>query len=346
MEALETIQTRHRKEQRDLQARITNKKKNATKKSRKGINDECIMLERELKERQEQELAALNGESGGVIEQQAEDSGEPNGGGQNATENNAGDGNTPSTDTNGIAGRLRNTTISFDVPTTIRHSDSAAQAQTQSQGQGGKKRNRQKERMARRAAEQEAASEAAEQEVQGMTDHRALERSSLERAFSAHGLVEHEIRPDGHCLFSAVADQLAQRDIPISLPSSTGAADEETAGEDKAPPYKIVRRVATDYIERHADDFMPFLEEPLESYILKIRNTAEWGGQLELLALASAYQVEIKVVQNGRTEAIQPSGEHGREGVENGGDRTIWLAYYRHGYGLGEHYNSLRTKIG
>ena len=62
METLEDIQSRHRKEQRDLQSRITNKKKNATKKNRKGINDECAQLERQLKERQEQELAALNGE--------------------------------------------------------------------------------------------------------------------------------------------------------------------------------------------------------------------------------------------------------------------------------------------
>jgi OTU domain-containing protein 6 len=67
------------------------------------------------------------------------------------------------------------------------------------------------------------------------------------------------------------------------------------------------------------------------------------GGQLQLLALASAYQVQIKVVQNGRTEMIRPSD--GRQEQDKGDeDRTIWLAYYRYGYGLGEHYNSLRKK--
>jgi OTU domain-containing protein 6 len=197
--------------------------------------------------------------------------------------------------------------------------------------------------MARRAAEQEAAAEAALEEAQGMTDHRGVERSSLERAFSAHGLVEHEIRPDGHCLFSAVADQLVQRNIPISPSTSTSDTNGDR-DEDKTTPYRVVRRVATDYMELHSDNFAPFLEEPLESYIPKIRDTAEWGGQLELLALASAYRVEIKIVQNGRTETIQPSGGEDAANGDGKGDRTIWLVYYRHRYGLGEHYNSLRKK--
>ena len=57
-----------------------------------------------------------------------------------------------------------------------------------------------------------------------------------------------------------------------------------------------------------------------------------------LSALANAYRVEIKVVQDGRTEVVRPLGEE--EGEEE--LKTLWLAYYRYGYGLGEHYNSLR----
>ncbi|KAI0440651.1 OTU domain-containing protein 6B [Xylaria telfairii] len=342
METLEAIQARHRKEQRDLQSRITSKKKNASKKTRKGVNDECAGLERELGERQEQELAAFRGDRDTAGE---EEGAEPHSVGQNTTQQST---ENTVTDTDGITDRLKDATISSDLPTDpllqTRSSGPATQIQPEAQGQGGKKRNRQKERMARRAAERAVEAEAAEEEAQGMTDHRGLERSALERAFGAHGLVEHEIQPDGHCLFSAVADQLAQRKIPISPSSSSNGAIEDNAGEGRAPPYRVVRRVATDYIESHSDDFVPFLEEPLEKYIPKIRDTAEWGGQLELLALASAYQVEIKVIQNGRTETIQPSGGHGDREAKKDGDRTIWLAYYRHGYGLGEHYNSLRKK--
>ncbi|KAI1418567.1 OTU-domain-containing protein [Hypoxylon sp. FL1857] len=316
MESLETMQARHRKEQRDLQARITNKKKNATKKTRKGVNDECAELERQLKEKQAEEITALNGDG---------DDGEdvPNGqeGQQDDEESQHRqvNGTTPADATNGIAQQLKQTTLSqsadLDPPT---------------QQQQPKKRNRQKERMARRAAEQEAAAEAAEQEAANMTDHRKIEKTYLLKEFKANNLVEKEIQPDGHCLFSAIADQLQTRGLSLG-------PETETKGK---PPYRIIRKAATDYMEAHPDDFAPFLEEPLGSYVPKIRDTAEWGGQLELSALANAYGVEIKVLQDGRTETIEPNGNTGSE--QDGERKKIWLAYYRHGYGLGEHYNSLR----
>jgi OTU domain-containing protein 6 len=61
-ETLEQMQARHRKELKDLQGRITNKKKNATKKTRKFVNDECAEMERQLRERQEQEVRRLLGQ--------------------------------------------------------------------------------------------------------------------------------------------------------------------------------------------------------------------------------------------------------------------------------------------
>lgn len=300
-DTLETMQARHRKEQRDLQSRATSKKKNATKKTRKGVNEECAELERQLKERQEQELAALNGDSVG---DEAPEGSEPN----IATD-----------DDDDAAEKLKDISISD-----TQSSSQNGTAEREEQAQGGKKRNRQQERMARRRAEQEAAAEAAEKEASHMTDHRAIEKTYLLKEFKANNLVEKEIQPDGHCLFSAVADQLSQQQIPLG-------------GEPGQLPYKVVRRRATDYMERNRDDFAPFLEDDFGVYVKKIRDTAEWGGQLELKALADSYGVEIKVLQDGRTETIEP-GSSGQEGEK----ARIWLAYYRHGYGLGEHYNSLR----
>ncbi|RYP14686.1 hypothetical protein DL765_006213 [Monosporascus sp. GIB2] len=339
-ETLETIQARHRKEQRDLQSRITSKKKNATKKTRKGVNDECAELERQLRERQERELAVFNGEADGV----EDDSSGP-------AESREDDG------TEEISTRLEDASLS-DITTGATAKPATEkppqpqqpptqQQQQQQQQPAGKKRNRQKERLARRAAELEAAASAAEAEAAGMTDHRSIEKTYLLREFEANGLVEKEIRPDGHCLFAAVADQLEQRRIPL-LPVSEAEdspPSQPPAPQQPPPPYRAVRRRATDYMEAHPDDFAPFLDEPLSSYVPRIRDTAEWGGQLELAALASAYGVEIKVVQDGRTETIEPSSSSSSSG---GGEEqlreTIWLAYYRHGYGLGEHYNSLRKK--
>ncbi|OTB07028.1 hypothetical protein M426DRAFT_318389 [Hypoxylon sp. CI-4A] len=333
MESLETMQARHRKELRDLQSRITNKKKSATKKTRKGVNDECAELERQLKEKHEQEIAGLNGN---VPDEAAEEEGDGQQQAANGTTTT-----TPADETDEIAQQLQDTSLSQQPPDPNPKSD--AEPPTQQQQQQPKKRNRQKERMARRAAEQEAATAAAAEEASNMTDHRTLEKTTMQRTFAAHGLVEKEIQPDGHCLFSAVADQLQTRGV--SLASTDTGSDKDTKG--KQPAYRVVRQAATEYMQTHPDDFAPFLEEPLDAYARKMRDTAEWGGQLELAALANAYHVKIRVVQDGRTETIEPAAAAAGEKEDGDGDgdgerKDIWLAYYRHGYGLGEHYNSLR----
>ncbi|KAH7325964.1 hypothetical protein B0I35DRAFT_122829 [Stachybotrys elegans] len=293
-ESMEQMQARHRRELKDLQGRITNKKKNATKKNRKGVNDECTEMERATREKHAAEIAALMPQD------------------TTADEDDGGD----AQQTNGAQEQLVKQTEKLSV------SDSAEQPMQQQPA--GKKRNRQKERMARRAAEQEAAAQRAEEEASAMTDHRARESEYMKKTFETHGLVEKEIAPDGHCLFSAVADQLGQHSVSLGGDGSEGE-----------PGYKTVRRAAAAYMLENGDDFAPFLEGDLETYAARIKDTAEWGGQLELTALARRYGVELRVVQDGRTERI---GEE--EGKATG--KTLWLAYYRHGYGLGEHYNSLR----
>jgi OTU domain-containing protein 6 len=149
------------------------------------------------------------------------------------------------------------------------------------------------------------------------------------KAFKEYGLVEKEIKPDGHCLFSAVADQLVEAGIRLAEGGETVQPQEGM--------YRVVRKTAARYIEGHPDEFTGFLDEPLWTYVHKIRDTAEWGGQLELIALAKSYNIEICVLQDGRVDRFEP-----KTGSSQKQPEKIWLAYYRHGYGLGEHYNSLR----
>ncbi|TVY56239.1 OTU domain-containing protein 2 [Lachnellula cervina] len=253
MESFEAMQARHRREQKDLQSRITQKKKGATKKTRKGVNTECEELERQLKERHDQEGAALGG--GDLV---------------------PGDNEVPTddepTDVKGVTQSLETTTI--------------AEPPTSDNGQP-RKRNRQKERLARRTAEQEAVVEEAKKEAANQPDPKAIERDIMLKQFKAQGLAEKGIRPDGHCLFSAVADQLSQMGIPL------GTGSDAELKEDQR--YKAVRKAAARYIEGHPGDFLAWLDEPLDKYVEKIRDTAEWGGHLELLALAKTYNVEICV---------------------------------------------------
>ena len=293
---MEELLAQHRKEKKDLQAKITQKKKNTTKKTRKGVNDDCERLERELAEKQQAEIQALEPQDQTQLTEYVENLAVHESDGAVHGEANS---------------ELKNVTHDNSDSTTTEPPT--------------KKPNRQKARLARRAAEQEAQAAAAAEEAKNLPDRREQELSAMKEQMKKLGLVETMIRPDGHCLFSACA-----RSIPEDLLVSE-------SGEVKKQPYHNVRHAAANFMTKHPDDFEAFMEEPLDSYVKKIRDTAEWGGQLELQAIARSYDVDINVLQaDGRVEMIT-SGSDGKQGSE-----SIWLAYYKHSFGLGEHYNALK----
>lgn len=330
---MEELQATHRKQLKDLQSRITQKKKQATKKTRKGVNDECDNLERQLKEQQAAEIQALtdpNGLSENIDTLSINDSDSDDKRQQDNEE-----------ETNPLA---RTPSQPITIPSQLQPNTTPLQtspiANTPPTSNPGPKRkpNRARERLARRLAEQEALFASAEKESSHLPNQKAIEREAMLSEFSKRNLTEKEIRADGHCLYSAVADQLQEMNIPLGAqPGAKSKISFLAKKEDGAveEPYRVVRKAAAKYIEGHAHDFAPFLEEPLEDYVRKVADTGEWGGQLELLALARTYNVPISVLQgDGRVEDILP--EH-----EGDADKKIWLAYYKHGFGLGEHYNSL-----
>ncbi|KAI2795080.1 hypothetical protein POX_a01683 [Penicillium oxalicum] len=325
---MEELLTKHRKEQKDMQSRITQKKKSATKKTRKGVNDDCERMQRELTERQQSEIAQLNGESPEAVEEALEEldiNDEP----PAVTSN---DGNERST-------AHTNTPESTSAP-------SPAESSTTR----NKKPNRQKARLARRAAEQAAQSAAAAEEAANQTDYRGNEQEVMNAVFKKLGLEEVEVTPDGHCLYSAVAKQLDESGVGLRpdpsrivlQPSTQTRIDTVTSPQHDG--YRAVRAVTADFIAEHKEDFEAFMEEPIDVYTRKIKLTAEWGGQLELQAIARAYGVNINVVQkDGRLEKIE-AGDMDSFDEEEKKKRVVWLAYYRHTYGLGEHYNALFKK--
>ena len=306
---MEELQRKHRQEQKDLQGRITQKKKQVTKKTRKGVNDECAELERQLREKQASEIKALGDGNGTDAESDPES--------ESADESKV---------------ELREG-AAIQNPQDLTAPINALFISSAPATSGNiKKPNRQKARLARRAAEQEAAVEAAKKEAENLPDLRERERQRMREAYEPKGLKEQEIRSDGHCLYAAVADQLQNHGMSLAPKSKL-----EIPEFDKSPAslrYKSTRQVAASYIAQHPEDFEPFLEGSLDEYVKTIRYTGDWGGHLEIQALAKAYGVDINVLQgDGRVEMIE-SGEESEE--------PLWLAYYRHSYGLGEHYNSLR----
>ena len=307
---MEELQKKHRQEQKDLQSRVTQKKRSATKKTRKGISDECAQLERRLKDRHDAEIASLGSHDPLEVE----------------------DLNTiPVSDDHDSAALERSKDISESMNAMSVSSIPAANGHA-------KRPNRQKARLARRAAEQEATIVEAHKEVSDLPDLREKERRDMREAYISRGLKEHEIRSDGHCLYAAVADQLEDSRVSLKPKIEVDITNEGTQLKPALAGYKITRQVAAAYISQNPEDFSPFLEEPLDSYVMKIRDTGEWGGHLEILALAKAYGVDINVLQgDGKVENI---GCGIREEP-----MTLWLAYYHHSFGLGEHYNSLRRTL-
>lgn len=311
---MDELEARHNKELRDLRSQITQKKRAASKKNRKSVNSHCDELERQLHARHAEEIAVLRGDK-------------PSGA-QNGASN--------TTDEAAVAEEEEERDPGDDVANSdlppVQSLTLAASSKTEPES-APRKPNRQKARLARRAAERDAQVAQAAAEAENLPDHRELERAKMSRELDRLKLREHQIRPDGHCLYSAVADQLEQRAVTADVDSLADAARE---APEKAAEYKTVRKAAADYMTANPDEFAGFLEEPLDDYVRKIRDTAEWGGQLELLALARTYGVRINVLQgDGRIEKIDSTEGSAEE-------KTLWLAYYRHHFGLGEHYNSLR----
>lgn len=313
-ETLEALQTRHRKEQRDLVSRTTQKKKQASKKTRKSVNEECERLERELKERQEHELAILNGE---VVQEEYEE-------------------RPPSEDeTQNVQEDIEKLKINGD--------DSRKKDSDCKEGivePKTKKPNRAKARLARRAAEQASMIAEAEREAANAPNPRELERERMAAQLEKRGLVLHEVRADGHCLYAAVADQLQTRELGLRPRIGVTLAEGDAKDDlERTEGYKVVRHAAADWIQSHADDFTGFMEDPLPEHVRKIKETGEWGGHLELLALARSYGLRICVLHSdGRVDKIEAEDDV----TEN---QEVWLGYYKHSHGLGEHYNSLR-KVG
>jgi len=295
---MDELQARHRKEQKELQGKITSKKKNATKKTRKGVNDECDRMEQELKERQQAEIQAL------APTDLDDKTAKLNLDGERGELDGSGDSESNAKGSLQDCGTMQSGEQEHDDPTTSQSKPA--------------KQSRQKARLAKRAAEQEAQIEAAAKEAASMPDQRQQELSAMREQMRSRGLVETMIRPDGHCLYSACAN---------------------TIPAEKAQDYKSIRSAAAEFMTSHPDDFAPFMEEPIETYTHKIRDTAEWGGHLELQAIAKVFMINVNVLQaNGHVERLEP---------EQSSEREIWLAYYKHSFGLGEHYNALRkTSVG
>ncbi|KAJ0817262.1 putative ubiquitinyl hydrolase 1 [Helianthus annuus] len=182
-------------------------------------------------------------------------------------------------------------------------------------------------------AQQEAAREQRIQEEQsGIVSDRMVENERLEKKLEPLGLVINEIKPDGHCLYRAVEDQLKVKGLTFYT-------------------FQELRKMVADYMRQNSSDFLPFflsevtdgdcddpvVEKRFESYCNEVESTAAWGGQLELGALTHCLKKHIMIF-SGSFPDVEMGKEY-KSGESLGS--SIMLSYHKHAFGLGEHYNSV-----
>jgi OTU domain-containing protein 6 len=103
--------------------------------------------------------------------------------------------------------------------------------------------------------------------------------------------------------------------------------------------------LCADALIANQDDFAPFCEytddvASFDQYVERVRNSAEWGGHLELRALGGALDRPIQVysLQSGS----KPLSINDERNDDN--KKPIRLSYHLHYYALGEHYNQVLEK--
>ncbi|KAF8044836.1 hypothetical protein N665_6413s0003 [Sinapis alba] len=297
-ETVDEMLARHRQEIKQLQNKETELKKAAAKGSKaeqkakkKQVEEDISKLSTKLKDKQLKELASQGFSSSGNIISKAE--------------------------TNEKKG---------DIDTLVR----AIAGVSVTAQQEHSKPSKSVKRREKRAKEEADREQRIKEEQSNVTSDRMVENQKLDKKLKPMGLTISEIKPDGHCLYRAVENQLANL--------SGGGASPYT--------YQKLREMAAAYMRDHKTDFIPFLflsetesesnaEEWFEIYCRQVESTAAWGGQLELGALTHCLRKHI-IVFSGSF----PDVEMGKE-YKSDNDSSLMLSYHRHAFGLGEHYNSV-----
>lgn len=283
----EEMLSRHRREKKELQAKIQQMKKtiNKDKKKKKEVLEEIIEMEKNLKQRHTQELADLKESQDKV---------------------------------NGVSDSLA--TVSLEGEEQECQDEDQESPPQQEKVTEKKVSKAEKRRQKKAEANREREARIKEEMANNKNCARNVEAEKLKQILRERQLKMHEIEPDGNCMYAAIAHQ---------------------AGNNTTVPG--LRAQAEQFIRTNYNDFAPFITDPktgemltpeqFSEYCDLIVKTPAWGGQPELRALSQVLQRRIEVLQAEGSPIV-----FGEDWTQN---KTILLAYYRHYYGLGEHYNSV-----
>lgn len=151
-----------------------------------------------------------------------------------------------------------------------------------------------------------------ESEVANKIDYKQIEMDALAPILAQKRMKVHAIPADGNCLFNAIIHQLKLVDY------------------QKVHTCQSLRNIAVECIQEKKSEYSPFILEDFDEYCMKMKDTAAWGGQLEIQCLSDALGIKITIYQ--ANSVPMEIGDY---------SKNINIAYFRKAYGLGEHYDSL-----
>lgn len=131
-----------------------------------------------------------------------------------------------------------------------------------------------------------------------------------------------KVEADGACLFRAFSDQL------------------EGDGGQQHLKY---RETCVSFLEAHRKEFEGFVEGQFLRYCAKLREPAEWGGELEAKALSQALGVNALIHIPAEAKDAEDIPRSSIELVNFGEDKARCVQICFHPtYHAGPHYNSVR----
>eukprot|EP00039_Didymoeca_costata_P011937 m.170299 g.170299 ORF g.170299 m.170299 type:complete len:301 (-) comp15336_c0_seq8:5425-6327(-) len=297
MEELVTRQETELEEANKKLQKLKRQQQNADKKRRKAIGQEITLQEtqiRYMKSRHQDERDELSNEGG----QQNDHGGDSN---SETKEKENKDEDKATVD---IAKEPKDT-VENDAPEQVAEpKKSKAQKRREKKEQEARERERRIE-------------EGDPEDGQSMKE---LEYAEFTKILTPLGLKTKPIKPDGHCMFRAILEQVDPA---------------------KAKEISDIRKETADYMREHQSDFAPYLttddgncldSDGYAAYCTSIEKTAKWGGQCELLALSNILERPIEVYRAaGKPTTIGESFPA----------EVIRLSYHLHEFSLGEHYNAV-----
>ncbi|XP_055842922.1 deubiquitinase OTUD6B [Episyrphus balteatus] len=291
---LDELNSKHRKEKKELQSQIQSLKKSAAKgdkKKRKEVQEEISRLELDLEKRQANQLNEFQNE-------------------RNTTQ--------PNEQATGITeapvDEIAVQTVTNDFLSLTTNDLDNQPKLTKAQKRRNKKASEEKQR--------EAEIQASEEE--NKNGPRMLEHCAIADILKKRQLKLFSIASDGDCLYKAVAHQMQ---LTGRNAFTVAELRQQTAN------YILANKEHLIFYMTNSNTGEILTDDDFINYCQNIRNTAAWGGQIEIKALSSALKVPIEVIQ-----ATGPSTIQGSEYDEP----NLVVTYHRLMYSLGEHYNSTR----